>query len=192
MTLLLPVLLDKVPNFYVPGRFDDELDQYSSIAEKVSTQELEQKRGDSEISSGAQCKPEVIANNWLKEFDTAIERNDVSAIMAMFATDTRIRATVRGSNGNMTTVKLSRDELAQSTVDSMKGLTNYKQRRVSTDSKLLNDSNGELCNLISIKSVVIEEGLHLAKPFHFESLEDYEIELRGQKWLSIKAETTQQ
>jgi hypothetical protein len=33
MTILLPVLLDKVPNFYVPGAFDAELDRYAQTAE---------------------------------------------------------------------------------------------------------------------------------------------------------------
>jgi hypothetical protein len=192
MTLLLPVLLDKVPNFYVPGKFDDELDQYSISAEKVSLLGLEQKRRDSGISNVSKCNPGDIANAWLNELDTSIERHDVSAIIAMFASDAKVRATVREGNGSMTSVDLSRDELAQSTVDAMKDLKNYKQRRVSTDAKLLSDSTGDSCNRISLKSVVIEEGLQTGKRFRFESLEEYELELQGSKWLSIKAETTQQ
>jgi hypothetical protein len=192
MTLLLPVLLDKVPNFYVPGKFDDELDQYSISAEKVSLLGLEQKRRDSGISNVSKCNPGDIAIAWLNELDTSIERHDVSAIIAMFASDAKVRATVREGNGSMTSVDLSRDELAQSTVDAMKDLKNYKQRRVSTDAKLLSDSTGDSCNRISLKSVVIEEGLQTGKRFRFESLEEYELELQGSKWLSIKAETTQQ
>jgi len=33
MTLLFPVLLDKVPAFYVPGKFDAELDEYRALSE---------------------------------------------------------------------------------------------------------------------------------------------------------------
>lgn len=44
MTLLLPVLLDKIPDFYVPGEFDAELDKYSAIADKEAQKDLEQKR----------------------------------------------------------------------------------------------------------------------------------------------------
>lgn len=44
MTLLLPVLLDKIPDFYVPGEFDAELDKYSAVADKEAQKDLEQKR----------------------------------------------------------------------------------------------------------------------------------------------------
>ena len=36
LTILMPVLLDKVPDFYVPGAFDAELDRYSQTADPVS------------------------------------------------------------------------------------------------------------------------------------------------------------
>jgi len=191
MTLLLPVLLDKVPDFYIPGKFDAELDQYSLSADKVSLLGLEQKRSTSDVSSVKECIPVDIANTWLGQLDSAIEGNDVSAIISLFAPDTTVRATVRDSNGKMTSVDLGRDELAQSTVDAMKGLKDYKQRRVSTEAKLAKTSSEAACNRISLKSVVIEQGLQSGKPFRFESLEEYELELRDGKWLSIKAETTQ-
>ncbi|MBK6905687.1 MAG: hypothetical protein IPH08_00700 [Rhodocyclaceae bacterium] len=41
MTLLLPVLLDKIPDFYVPGAFDTELDAYSATADELARRELE-------------------------------------------------------------------------------------------------------------------------------------------------------
>ena len=44
MTLLLPVLLDKVPAFYVPGEFDAELDQLSAVADENAARELEERR----------------------------------------------------------------------------------------------------------------------------------------------------
>lgn len=191
MTLLLPVLLDKVPNFYIPGKFDAELDQYSLTADKVSLLGLEQKRGISAGAPSKECIPGDIANAWLDQLDTAIERSDVSGIISLFAADTKVRATVRDSSGKMTSVDLGRDELAQSTVDAIKGLKDYKQRRVSTDAKLGKTSSEAACNRISLKSVVIEQGLQSGKPFRFESLEEYELELRDGKWLSIKAETTQ-
>jgi hypothetical protein len=40
--------------------------------------------------------------------------------------------------------------------------------------------------------VVIEQGRQSGKPYRFESLEEYLLELRAGKWLAIKAETTQQ
>ncbi len=44
MTLLLPVLLDKVPDFYVPGEFDDELDLLSQSADDNAVAHLEERR----------------------------------------------------------------------------------------------------------------------------------------------------
>ena len=70
----------------------------------------------------------------------------------------------------------------------MKGLTDYKQRRVWTEGKPL----AAACDRIGVRSVVIEQGRQSGKPYRFEALEDYVLELRAGKWLSIKAETTQQ
>ena len=44
MTLVLPVLLDRVPAFYVPGEFDAELDQLSALANENVLRQLEQRR----------------------------------------------------------------------------------------------------------------------------------------------------
>jgi hypothetical protein len=43
MTLLLPVLLDKVPEFYVPGAFDGELDRFSENADAMAAVEMDKK-----------------------------------------------------------------------------------------------------------------------------------------------------
>jgi len=190
MTLLLPVLLDKVPNFYVPGKFDAELDLYSQTADKDSLQELEKKRKASSAAPVVECAPDSIAEAWLKQLDTAIAKHDASSIIAMFSSDAAIRATVRSEDGTMTSVDIRRDEFVQSTIAAMKGLENYKQRRVWTKAKQV--YNDDTCDRISLKSVVIEQGLQSGKPYRFESLEEYVIELRDGKWISVSAETTQQ
>jgi hypothetical protein len=192
MTLLLPVLLDKVPNFYVPGKFDAELDQHSLTADKDSLLALEHKRSVSVGPHSKGCNPGNIANAWLNQLDTAIKRKNASAIISLFAPESTVRAIVHDSSGKTTSVDLGRDELAQSTVEAMKGLKNYKQHRVTTDAKLVDSTSEVVCNHISLKSVVTEQGLQSGKPFRFESLEEYELELREGKWLSVKAQTTQQ
>lgn len=223
MTILLPVLLDKVPNFYVPGEFDAELDRYSLSADQDSLRQLEQRRkapppapaaapvaappaaappaaapvaapsAASPIASPAaapvgDCAPTSIAKTWLRQLDTAVARHDAATIIAKFAPEASVRATVRSTEGKMASVDLGREELAQSTIAAMKGLTNYKQRRVSTEGK----PAGAACDRINVRSVVIEQGRQSGKPYRFESLEEYLLELRGGKWLAIKAETTQQ
>ena len=197
MTILLPVLLDKVPNFYVPGEFDAELDRYSQTVDQDSLRQLEQRRkapaaAPAAVAPAAECGPTTIAKAWLGQLDAAIVRRDASAIVAMFAPEAAVRATVRGNDGAMTSVDLGREELAQSTVAAMKGLKGYKQRRVWIEGKLADPAAGAACDRISLKSVVIEQGRQSGKPYRFESLEEYVLELRAGKWLAVKAETTQQ
>jgi len=192
MTILLPVLLDKVPNFYVPGEFDAELDRYSQSADSENLRQLEQKRKTASAAPVTECAPTSIAKTWLGQLDAAIAKHDASSIIAMFAPESAVRATVRSKDGEMTSVDLGREELAQSTLAAMKGLKNYKQRRVWTEAKLQNPATSTTCDRISLRSVVIEQGKQSGKPYRFESLEEYVLELRDGKWLSIKAETTQQ
>ena len=193
LTILLPVLLDKVPSFYVPGEFDSELDRYSQTADQESKKQLEQRRkSPGAAAAAAACAPTDIAKTWLAQLDGAIAKGDAQAIIAMFAPDAAMRATVKDKDGKMTSVDLLRDELAQSTVAAMKGLKDYKQRRVWTDARLTDLSGGMTCDRISLRSVVVEQGKQSGKPYRFESLEQYSIELRAGKWVAVKAETTQQ
>ncbi|MCF8149343.1 MAG: hypothetical protein K9K30_06000 [Burkholderiaceae bacterium] len=192
MTILLPVLLDKVPSFYVPGEFDAELDRYSATADQDSLQQLELKRKAPAAPKAAACVPTTIAKTWLKQLDGAIARNDAPTIIAMFADDAAVRATVRDKDGKMTSIDLGREELVQSTLAAMKSLKGYKQRRVWTEGKSADLSPGAGCDRINLRSVVVEQGRLADKPYRFESLEEYLLEKRAGKWLAIKAETTQQ
>ena len=193
LTILLPVLLDKVPSFYVPGEFDPELDRYSQTADQESKKQLELRRqSPGAAAAAAACAPTDVAKTWLAQLDGAIARGDAQAIIAMFAPDAAVRATVKDKDGKTTSVDLLRDELAQSTVAAMKALKDYKQRRVWIDARLTDLSGGTTCDRISLRSVVVEQGKMSGKPYRFESLEQYSIELRAGKWVAVKAETTQQ
>jgi len=188
MTILLPVLLDKVPDFYVPGEFDAELDRYSQTADEASLQQLDLKRKGAAAETGAACAPDTIAKSWLDKLDGSIANGDATAIIAMFAPEVAVRATVIQKDGSTATVNLGREELAQSTLAAMKELQGYKQRRISLDAKA---ADPETCKQLNVKSVVIEQGVQAGKQFRFESAEEYLLELRGDNWLAIKAETTQ-
>lgn len=188
ITILMPVLLEKVPNFYVPGTFDAELDKLSEAADQDSLRALEQRRKASAAPAApAACTAKPIAVGWLKRLDSAIVKRDAATIIGLFASDAAIRANVKEKDGGMAAVDLGRDELAQSTVAAMKGLTHYKQRRVSTEAS----AEGEGCARIAVKSVVIEQGRQSGKPYRFEALEEYVLEQRGGEWLAVKAVTTQ-
>lgn len=183
MTLMLPVLLEKVPDFYVPGEFDAELDRYSQSADETSRQQLEQKRK----GTVTICAPNPIAKDWLAQLDGAIVRGNASGIIAMFALEVAVRAIVIKKDGSTATIELARDEFAQSAITAIKQLKGYKHRRISIEANRVDSS----CERIGVKSVVIEQGLQAGKRFRFESQEEFVLELRAGKWLAIKAETTQ-
>jgi len=190
LTILLPVLLDKVPSFYVPGEFDTELDRYSAGADQEAKRLLEQKR--KSPGAAAECAPVDIAKVWLAQLDDAIAKGDAQAVIAMFAQDAKVKANVKEKDGKMASVDLTRDELAQSTITAIKGLKDYRQRRVWTDARLTDLAGGAACDSISLRSAVVEQGKQSGKPYRFESLEQFSLMQRGGKWVAVKAETTQQ
>ena len=230
MTLLLPVLLDKVPDFYVPGQFDDELDRLSRTADEDALREFDMRSKalpeqapvgapepaapaaraltvppaaertpapvpaapapKSSATAVGDCAANAVARTWLSEFDAAIARRDAPAIIHKFAPEVSVRVTVRGASGEPTTVEMRRDELAQSTLAAVRGLTNYQQRRPSIEGQPVEGGAGA-CDRIVVRSVVIEQGRQNGKPYRFESVEEYVLERRAGLWLAIKAETTQ-
>lgn len=192
LTILMPVLLEKVPDFYVAGQFDAELDQYSQTADEVSRTQLERKRKDGEAAKPAPvCSVAKLGKAWVDKLDRSIEKLDGPAIINAFAPDVVVLATVRTKDGGKATVELGREDLARSTLAAIKGLKGYKHRRISLEARPGDPEKPEACERIAIKSVVIEHGRQAGKPFRFESQEDYVIEQRDGQWLAVKAETTQ-
>lgn len=185
ITLLFPVLLDKVPGFYVPGKFDAELDELSNSAQDNNQRELDAKR--KQVSS---CAPNDVAKRWVKDLDQHIVRGDGESILKMFAQDVRIKATVRGADGKMTELELERAEFADSVVAAVSSLRDYKHRRITIEGKPLG-VNASACDPIAVKSIVIEEGRQAGKRYRFESEEKYQLELVGDVWLAVQAETRQ-
>lgn len=184
LTILLPTLLDKVPGFYVPGRFEADVDDYareSEAAQKQAYQALKAQQ--------AACAPRKVAGEWLKAFDAAIGRRDAQAVLAMFAPEVTVKARVKMPDGSMNTVEVSRDDMVASTLQALSTLSNYRHKRHSL--KAGAESPEEMCGRIRLQSVVVEQALQAGKPFRFESLEDIVLEQRDGHWLAVSAETTQ-
>lgn len=188
MTVLFPVLLDSVPGFYVPGRFDGEMDRYAKTAEAESARLLaaRQKAGDDANA----CVPKKVARDWLKRFDGAIARHDAAAVVALFAEDVTIKATVRTTGKDTTTLNLGRQELADSAIEAMAGLKHYQQRRLTLEATAEGSDDGT-CGRVSLRSEVVEKGTQKGKAYRFESLEEFVLEARDGQWLAVKASTTQ-
>jgi hypothetical protein len=185
MTLLFPVLLEKVPAFYVPGKFDAEMDELSKGAQGNNQRQLDAKR-----KQLASCIPNDVAKRWVKDLDQHIVRGDAESILVMFAKDVQIKATVRGADGKMTELELQRGEFADSIVAAVSSLRDYKHRRITIEGRPLRVSESG-CAPIAVKSIVIEEGRQAGKPYRFESEEKYLLEQVDGIWLAVQAETRQ-
>ncbi len=214
MTLLLPVLLTKVPEFFVPGSFDQEMDRYSETVDAVSQKQLETHVGkarppaeqkakpveeaaaapETRVSEPSRpesgCSPAAIGRAWLNRFDRALEGRDIKTILDLFAPDIVAKANVRSGDGT-STLEFGRVEFVQSTLNALAGLKDYQQRRVSIDAALAEGESAKRCKRITVKSVAIEQGLMNGQPYRFEALEDYLLEQRKGEWVAVKAQTTQ-
>lgn len=211
MTLLLPVLLDKVPAFYVPGQFDAELDQLSQASDEESRRQLEERRKSLPAQSAAApapsdrapdaakpatpavrqpdaCGATRVARNWLGQLDAGIARRRPGAILRLVAPEFTVRATVHGQDASTATLDLGRDEFAQSTGAALQGLSDFRQRRLSIEGR---PTEPGACGRIEVSSVVIEQGKRNGAAYRLESIETYVLEKRAGKWLAIRAETTQ-
>jgi hypothetical protein len=185
MTLLFPVLLDKVPDFYVPGKFDAEMDELAKAAESNNQQQLLARR-----QQVAACVPADVARRWTKDLDQAIVRGDAAAILSMFGADVRVLASVRGAAGKMTDIELAGTELADSIVAAVASLTDYKHRRISIEGKA-REPGGPACGPVAVRSLVIEEGRQSGRPYRFESEEKYLLEQIDGNWRATDAQTRQ-
>ena len=221
LTVLLPVLLDRVPGFFVPGEFDAELDQLALTNDAESLRLLEELRrsgGTPGAGSGAtggtaavtpaptataiatappaeplragtnSCNANAVARAWVAEFDRAIVRRNAPAVLRMFAPDAEVQATVRTQDGRSSTLSVDRESFVESTVAAIAGLSDYRQRRVSTDGWPENTSD---CRRIGLRSVVIEQGRQNGQAYRFEATENYVLELRQGRWVAVQARTTQ-
>lgn len=185
MTLLFPVLLEKVPDFYVPGQFDAEMNAWSQNAATRNAEQLQARRAQAQA-----CVPAEIAKRWTQALDQAIVRGDAAAILDLFAPDIRIQASVRGADGRMTEIELAGSELADSIVSAVSALRDYKHRRITLEGRAL-PAGAAGCAPVAVRSVVIEEGRQGDKPYRFESEERYQLEQSEGTWRATQAQTRQ-
>ena len=206
VTLLLPVILDKVPEFYVPGQFDAELDQLALTvgAEAAATNTAADAETTRPVSlpgvvakPAAQtpvalpdgtCNAQAVALGWLAQLDHAMADKDAPGVLALFAADVEIRALVADGHGGSRTVNLGRDEFAAGAVAALKNLSDYSQRRLSAAGTAQVSSD---CRTVSVTTLVLEQGKQNGKPYRFETVEEYLlVEVQG-RWLAKQAVTRQ-
>jgi hypothetical protein len=191
MTLLLPVLLESVPSFYVGGQFDAEVDQYSETAERTSEGMLHQIQSGTTPEVAATCDAMHIARDWTRAFDSALRRRDSKTLLALFSDDVSIKATVHDSDGVLTTLDIDRDQFVQSTVSSMKSLSHYQQKRLTLIATVADEPAAESCSTIKVESSVVESGMLQTKRYHIESTETYILKRRAGTWVAVSGETVE-
>ena len=212
ITVLMPVLLDKVPGFFVAGAFDAELEALAAadLAEAIKTRKLDQPgvmdptpqqsapttsttapvvvdtSGDT-----ANCKPSVIAATWLQELDAAVQSKDGPLFLSKFDADVVVFARVRDGSGNLVELKFTRDEVVRSTFAAFAQLTDYTSRRPATKARLAPDTRSAQCDRIDVESVAIESGRRNGATYRSETFETYRLVKRAGKWLAISATNSQ-
>ena len=214
LTALLPVLLQRVPKFYVPGMFDGELEEYAARelaqAQKSDSSKVlpatapeptasavtpsvppaqALKPGVVSTPDSAHCSASGIAGQWLADMDQAIVRRDPQAFVDKFAVSAKIAAQVRTSEGKVSEIKFTRDELARSTFRSLGQLTEFSTSRPSTT--VTYKPQNFACKRMEVESVVIERGVRSGQSYRLESIENFTLVLQAGKWLAVQASARQ-
>jgi hypothetical protein len=225
MTILMPVLLEVVPDFYVGGSFDDVLDTYSTQADAVSKLALDAIRNSDArthdqsllVSAASEalaplpllpqeklslapratvavedaaCPAQAIGLAWLASLDNAIAQRDANAILALFSTDVKVKATVL-SGGKPSTFSFTRDEMVQSTLKSIASLKEYQQYRENNTATLAQGVSSADCNSLRVQSDATEQGLMHGRTFRFKASEVYSLQKENGHWQAIAVHTTQ-
>lgn len=212
MTALLPSLLEKVPAFYVPGRFDAELEALAAhdLAEALKTlapgetpspglppKAAPESKPETapaappKPASSSSCDPGEIARTWLAELDGAITERQALRFVNLFAPQVKVTALVRDANGDYTELQYSRNELAKSTFASLNQLSQFASRRPTVNARLAPETPAAKCDRVEVDSVVIESGLRANLSYRLESFETFTLARQSGVWLAVSASTKQ-
>lgn len=209
LTVLMPRILDRVPDFYRPGAFDDGLADLarrnmeaakrsgalesdgSTAASSPMPPQLAAPVPDSGSASTASALCKQIASTWLADLDQALVRRDARAFMENFSADATITAVVRTSSGQEALLEFTREEMAASTLDAMTDLQAFSTQRVSVSVQETAAPGAAACAALHVEAVTIESGVRGGQAYRLESLETYELAQRDGKWIATAARTAQ-
>lgn len=197
MTLLLPTLIERAPDFYVAGQFDPAIDEYSqNAAALIQTRLAEARAGKADPSRcGALVKfapgidPRAVATEWISQLDVRMRDHDSAGVLALFADDAVIDASSQDPAGKTTATRFTPEQFSSSVRTAMAGLDHYEQRRQTLDAHT-DAASGRPMTRVAIKTRVVEQGKMQGRTFRTESDEDYLLELREGRWLAVRAATT--
>lgn len=171
ITLLTPYILQSVPDFFVPGRFDLELDQLSAAAEDVG-----------------RCNAVDVATVWLQRLDQAMDQRDEEGLMALFASHVDVHSHVTVGIGSSASLQLGRREFVESAQAALRSVSDFRQKRLSVSAYSM---DAVACSTIFVKSHVLEQGVRNGQSFRFDSIEEYVLQRMEGNWKATRAEVTQ-
>lgn len=199
-TLLTPVLLDRVPDFFASGRFDQELAELVPAAYQQTTPTTPRaglSKAPSEVDEwnkqldgfatqreSSSCNGNVIANDWLGQLDAAIGSKDPQAIVRLFSDEAVIRLSVRSSGASKTEIEVDRSEFSKAVTKALANLQTFSTRRPRTATRVIDVAK---CSGVDVLSIVEDKGVRDGNPFAAQSLESYRLELRAGKWIAVEA-----
>jgi hypothetical protein len=210
LTALMPALLERVPQFYVPGAFDDQLEALAQRSMEEAVKGGKVPHAEAPVapappqpamppaavpgatdpvapgSGNPSCPAKQIADQWLAELDGAIVNRNSQAFVQKFSPSAVVTAKIRKLDGSAVELRFSRQELADSTIAALAGLEQFSSRRPAGSARDSQD-----CTRLHVESVTIESGVRNGTPYRLESLEKYELERSDGQWLAVRAMTEQ-
>lgn len=167
-TMLYPVLLEKIPDFFQHSTLDSALDEESSS---------------SLSESDGFCKSGAIARKWLGSFDAVITHKDASALKLLISADANIVAySSPDSDNNSSKVHLSTKDFIQTAHRSFNGLSQFSQQRLRIYTQNLS-SNGA-CDKLQIISNVRESSVNAGLAYTTETKETFTIKYISGRWVA--------
>lgn len=171
-TLLRPVILRYVPEFFKQGEFDHEL----VVGDQTDNDNLQR------------CDAAILARKWLGALDGAVADRESETVLRLFATHVQIAIKVQSSQagGATKSYSVSREEFVESVTQSVKDLEEFNQTRQSIQ---VEQPGGKMdCSELKISSEVHESGRTAGHFYQSKSIERFELRKVGAGYVASRAE----
>ncbi len=172
-TLLRPLILRYVPEFFRQGVFDHELAAANQAESDISPQ---------------RCDAEVLARKWLGALDGAVVDREANVVVGLFAPDVQIVIKPRTSKQaeSPKAYAVSRDEFVASVIQSVKELEEFEQIRRSI--RVEQPDGKHDCSMLNVSSEVQETGRARGQFYQSHSLETFVLRRAGAGYQASLAE----
>lgn len=172
-TLLRPVILRYVPEFFRQGAFDHEL---AAANQAVSDNSLDR------------CDADILARKWLGALDGAVVDRESKTVLGLFAPDVKIAIKTQASQagGAPKSYPVSLDEFVASVIQSVKDLEEFSQIRRAI--RVEQPTGKSDCSVLKVSSDVYESGRAAGQFYQSNSVETFVLRKAGSGYQATLAE----